>query len=159
MANVVDKRIAQLEFDNGQFEKAAQTSLRTLENLQEALNFDGISSGFGDVESAIQASGGTFSKMSSNLDSLTKKFSAGGIAAATVVSNVATDVYTTVKRLGTNLLKNNLISKAIGQMQSGGMRRAANLEQAKFQLEGLGEAWEDVEPYISKDFPMTFRER
>lgn len=150
MANVVDKRIAQLEFDNGQFEKAAQTSLRTLENLQEALNFDGISSGFSDVESAIQASGGSFTKMSSNLDSITKKFSAGGIAAATVVSNVATDVYNTVKRLGTNLLKNNLISKAIGQMKSGGMSRAANLEQAKFQLEGLGEAWEDVEPYISK---------
>ena len=41
-------------------------------------------------------------------------------------------------------IANNLWSKSIGQIISGGKRRSQNISNAKFQLEGLGVAWEDI---------------
>ena len=67
MSNVIDNRVVEMRFDNGQFEKGVQESLSTLDKLKQALDF----SKFGDVGSKIN-----FNSVSSAITTAGEKFSA-----------------------------------------------------------------------------------
>ena len=66
MSNVIDSRVVEMRFDNGQFEKGVQQSLGTLDKLKQALNFDkfndvGSKLNFGAVHDAVTTAGEKFS--------------------------------------------------------------------------------------------------
>lgn len=64
MSNTIDERVVKMQFDNASFEKNVQTSLGTLANLKNALNF-------GKVD---------FSGLASNIEKITNKVTGmGGI--------------------------------------------------------------------------------
>jgi archaellum component FlaC len=58
----VDKRVVQMEFDNKQFEKDMQATVKSLRNFENNLNsiggsskaFDGITKGLADVKSNVK---------------------------------------------------------------------------------------------------------
>jgi hypothetical protein len=45
MTNSIDTRIVELRFDNAQFERGIQTSLKALETLNKGLKLDGATKG------------------------------------------------------------------------------------------------------------------
>ena len=57
MSQTVEERVArfdaEMNFNNSQFESAAQTSINTLGRLKEALNFKGAEKSFDDVISSF----------------------------------------------------------------------------------------------------------
>ena len=126
MAAEIEQRIVQMKFDNAQFEKGAKQSLATLDKL------DGILDRLG--------SGGGLDHLSSALDKVESRFSNFGIAGMTAIQRITNSVID----LGMNLL-----TAIPNQIISGGTTRALNIEQAKFQLKGLGVAWADVEEAIN----------
>lgn len=67
MSNVIDNRVVEMRFDNGQFEKGVQQSLSTLDKLKQALDF----SKFGDIGSKIN-----FNSVSGAITTAGEKFSA-----------------------------------------------------------------------------------
>ena len=147
MSNTVDEQILKMRFDNEGFESNIKTTLRSLASLSDSLNFDGASKG-------LTALGTTLGKASSSIGSVTdgvagvvQTLGEVTVSAGTwIKKNVVDDLYKQAKKI----LTSNIVSSAINQMKTGGMARAENLENAKFQLEGLKVAWDDVEPYISK---------
>lgn len=103
----IDERIVQMKFDNDQFESGVRTTLQSLDNLKKGLDFSGIENGV----SALQ-----------------KRFSTLGIVGMEVTKRLTNAVIDTGKKL---------VDTTLGQIKSGGMSRALNIEQARFQLQGL----------------------
>lgn len=121
MPSNIEERVVQMRFDNAQFERGAAQSLRTLDKLEGVLDQLGT--------------GGGLEKIGNALDSLERRFSNFGIAGAAAISHITTQVVDLAERLLTAIPK---------QIIQGGTTRATNLEQAKFQIEGLGKSWEEM---------------
>ena len=127
----VDEKVVSLEFDNKQFENAVSQTLQSLENLKSSLNFKGVgqnvASSLGQVQQSVNNV--DFSKISQGIDQLNDRFSTLGIVGATAIAKITN----AAMNFATGTWNNT-----IGQIMSGGRRRAQNLEMANFQLAGLG---------------------
>ena len=137
----VDQRVVEMQFDNAQFEKGVQQSLNTLNNLEKSLQFKNGTDGLGRLQAAVQHF--DFSAMQGSLEALSNRFSTFGIMGMTVVQNLTNQVMGLLGRIPQGF------NAAIGQIKSGGISRAMNLEQARFQLKGLTNDMKLVEEIIS----------
>ena len=137
MSNI-DERIVRMTFDNQMFEKNVATSIKTLNDLKAAMNFDNATASLGNIEKTI--GNVNFSKLEAGIDSITKRFSTLGIAGMTVIQ----DLTRAAERMGMSLY-----NSTIGQIKTGGWNRATNIDKARFAIEGLKMSWDDLEPSIS----------
>lgn len=136
MSKNIDERVVEMRFDNKQFEQGISQSLDSLKKLDKALEFDNVKNSAKELDKLSDSVNKVdFEKMSTQLDALEKRFSAFGIAGMTVVQELTKSLI----NFGKNAWNNT-----IGQIKTGGMKRAMNIENAKFQLEGLKVAWESV---------------
>lgn len=138
MSNTIDNRVVQMEFDNKQFENGAKTTMTTLEKLKQSLNFNSSVNSLSKLESAARTF--TLNGVTNSIDVVCDKFSAMGVVGATVIQNLTNSAMAMARKI-TGLLTTPLIE--------GGKNRALNIEQAKFQLEGLGVAWETIKDDIN----------
>ena len=139
MSNSVDQRIVEMQFDNAQFEKGVQSTMSSLRNLESSLGktyngkrFSGISEtvknlGFDIAEKAV----GSFGNALSGLQGI----------AANVFGGIAEHVNGFVKAFA--LVQGVLNTGLLGYSIAGGIKRATNLNQANFKLEGLLSKYED----------------
>lgn len=138
MSTTVDTNVVQLKFDNKQFEEGCRQSMSTLEKLNQQI--DNTSSGKAFKEIGKAANEIDLSKLGASVDALNKRFSVLGIAGMTAINEITKSVL--------NLSK-NLLTAIPNKIKNGGWTRAMNIENAKFQLEGLGIAWSKVGEQIS----------
>lgn len=134
MSTSVDNRVVRMQFDNAQFEHNAQQSMSTMEKLKSLMNFESSVKGLDKINSASQNM--RFDAIADGVESLTNRFSTLGIVGMTALQNIANSAFNAGKRLITAIPK---------QIMTGGWTRATNIENAKFQLEGLGVAWEKIQ--------------
>lgn len=126
MSKKVDERVVEMRFDNSQFEKNVSTSMSTLDKLKQSLNFDGASKSFENIDRA--ANNVSFDKIASGVEDLKNRFSTMGIVGMRVIENM-TDTMINFAKRGVNFVTNSIVQ--------GGKKRATNLENAHFQLQGL----------------------
>ena len=138
MPNSVDTRVVEMKFDNANFEKNVRQSIKSLEDLDNALQLEDSTKNFTKIEKAANSL--DLSKLENSLASLENRFSTMGIVGATAISELTKSVMNFGKKFYDN---------TIGQIKSGGMARAMNIANAKFQLEGLGVAWDKIEDDIN----------
>lgn len=138
MSTTVDNRVVEMQFNNENFEKNVKTSMNTLEKLKAALKLDGQTKGLNEVSKA--ASKVSFDGMTGGLETVKTKFSALQIVGITTLQEITKAALTAGKNIASNL---------ITPLISGGLNRAMNIEQAKFQLKGLGIAWQDISEDIN----------
>lgn len=146
MSNIIDNRIVKMEFDNAAFEKGIKQTTESLTNLDKTIDraynngrTSKLASIFSNIEKLIP------------VDSIAN--AARGIAdgIGTIFSDTAHHV-STLSKVGIGAIA--AIGAAIkGLTISGGMRRALNIEQAKFQLTGLGVSWDQV--YDDLDYAVS----
>lgn len=157
MSTEVDTRIVEMKFDNKDFEKKSQETLSLLDKLKEKLNFDDTKEKMNAFDtSKIQKELSKIndfdsSKMESVFDKLEYRMSNMGIFAARIVENIADDIYNVVKKAIDGIGK--VVTFAEQGIVQGGYNRAANIQSAKFQLEGLGIKWEEI--YGDIDYAVT----
>lgn len=135
----VDNRVVELEFDNDQFEKGVSTTLNTLDKLKESLSQKFDSSIFSGLNKSIDDI--PMDHLVAGADAVSNRFSSMGIVGATVLSELTKTIMSTGSSLVTNL---------INPIVSGGWNRASNIEQAKFQIEGLGKDWQALSQDITQ---------
>ena len=123
----IDRRVVEMEFDNRQFEAGVRDTLRTLEELKEALKLDGASKGINELESASR--GFSLEHMASGIDHIKNRFDALGAIGFSILQRLTNAAIDLGKRITGTVL---------GPLIEGGRRRALNLEQAHFMFEGLG---------------------
>lgn len=126
MSKTIDEKVVEMKFDNKNFEANVQQSLSTLDKLKAKLNLSGASKGLENVQQS--ASKLSFSNAEASLAALEKRFSTTGIIGMTVIQNLTNSAMNMAKKLS---------SSALDSILGGGKRRATNLENARFQLEGL----------------------
>lgn len=129
MSQTIDDRIVQLEFDNDQFEKNVNESLKTLQQLKSSLDLEGSAKNLTALTDASKKV--DFSHLSESIDSLNEKFSTMRMVGMMALSNIVDGAMNAAKKLG------SFLTAPINQMASGGWARAANLEQANFMMEGF----------------------
>lgn len=135
MSNTIDTNVVQLKFDNKQFEESCKESMSTLEKLKQKINDSSSGNALDGLGKGFNTDGITRS-----LDKINSHFSLLGIAALKVKSSIVDGFLGMAKTLATTVP--NIIKE-------GGWTRAMNIEEAKFQLEGLKVAWKDIEGDIS----------
>lgn len=128
-----ESRVVEIKFDNKEFEKNVQESLRTLDKLNESLEFKNGTKGLENIDSAAKKI--DMRSLGKSVDEVSNKFSALEIMGITALANISNSVV----NAGKNLLKN-----FIDPLVSGGLQRALNMEQANFMFEGLGFTKEQV---------------
>lgn len=147
MSMSVDEKVVSMKFDNKQFEKGVAESMKTIDKLNKSTDLKGAKKGFDELEKS--ASKMDFSKVASNVDSLAKRFSAMGIAGMTVIQDITSGALNMGKKIA------GALAAPLNQIKSGGISRAMNLEQAKFQIEGLGQSWEKLQEDINYGVEST----
>ena len=136
MSSSIDEKVVSLKFDNKQFEKGAAQSIDTLNKLDKATNVKKSAKSLKEVGKAAKKV--DFSHMEKSLSSIEKRFSAFGIAGMTAIQDVTRFAFRGGKQIASYLMK------PIEQIKTGGISRAMNIEQATFQLKGMGLAWKEV---------------
>lgn len=138
----IDNKIVHLGFDNKQFESGVSESMSTLDKLNEKLKFKDADKSLSNLQSSVN--GIDFSALMNGISSLEGKLSSVGIAGMTVVSRITNSIIDAAKQLE---------AATIGQIKSGGWRRATNIANAKFTIEGLKYNWEEVQK--AADYAVT----
>lgn len=126
MSRTIDQKVVEMRFDNAQFEQNVKTSMGTLDNLKKSLNMDGATRGLENVNQAVNNM--SFDRMASGIEALQDRFSTLGIIGMRVIQNL-TDAAMSFVNKGLNFVTEGIVQ--------GGIRRAMNLENAHFQLQGL----------------------
>lgn len=134
MSKTIEERVLEMRFENNQFEQGIRESTKSLEMLRQALRFDDAANSLANIEGSVR--GVDFSSMARNLDTVAHRFSTLGIIGDQVIRKITNGVIGLAGKIGT-LIK------------QGGLTRAMNIEQAKFQLSGLGVAWDDISESIN----------
>lgn len=133
-----DDRIVRLGFDNAKFERGASQSISTLDKLNEKLKLKGAEEGNKNLQRSIDSV--DFSSMQKGIEAIERRFSTMGIVGMNVINKITDGITSSVAKLE---------QATIGQIKSGGWSRAMNIANAKFQIEGLGFQWEQVEKAVS----------
>ena len=133
MSTTIDNRVVEMQFNNSDFEKNVRTSLSTLNNLNTSLNdlgsvnsLKGLGKSFNDID---------LSGLETSINTVNDRFSTMGIIGMTALMAITNAAI----RAGSQL-----ISSVIGPIKNGGFNRALNLENAKFQLQGILKSSEAV---------------
>lgn len=137
----IDERIVKMEFQGEQFNKKASEATTILDKLKSAL--DSLSQGKtaqGVSQINQQLQNADFSAMSNGIAALQDRFSTLGIVGMRVIQRLTDSAMNFASRI---------MGFVTSGIVSGGISRAMNIEQAKFQLEGLGVAWSDIEDDIN----------
>lgn len=126
----VDSRILSLEFNNKEFQRAVEETLNSLKVLDETLNKVNRSGSLRGLSDSVNNIG--IDEISSGIDAIKNRFSTFGIVGMTIIQRLTNAGINFVSKMGAGL------NTVTNQIKEGGYRRAANLEQANFLLEGLG---------------------
>ena len=86
MGREVDDRVVQMQFDNSQFERETKRSLNTIERLKASLNFDKAGESLSGLTTT--ASKLDLTPVSDGVDTISMRFKALDVVAATVISNI-----------------------------------------------------------------------
>ena len=137
MTQVIDGKVVEMKFDNSDFERNVSQSMSTLEKLKQALHFDGGQSlqEIGRAAKSFDLSGVGYA-----VEEVQARFSAMQVVGMTALSELTKAAI----HFGVNV-----VSSVINPIKQGGMNRALNIEQARFQLDGLGIAWEKISEDIN----------
>lgn len=140
MSRDIEQRVVQMEFENESFEKKAAQSTKTLEKLDEKLQFKNGTKSFDDVEKAAEKT--NFKSLIAAADTVTNKLSNLGIVGVTALTNLTNKAVDAGSRLVKSLTidqitegwnKMDQITKATGTLISQGY----DMSEVESQLDRL----------------------
>ena len=136
MSKSVDQRIVEMKFENGKFKNDIKETINSLEKLKKETDFSGLQDSAKNFD---------LSKIKTEVKSLNLTFK--DVFKLDVFKRLADGVIDTFSNVFHVIP--NLWNKTLNQIKTGGWTRATNIDQATFQLKGLGIAIEDVNEQIN----------
>jgi tape measure domain-containing protein len=86
MTNSIDTRIVELRFDNAQFERGIQTSLKALETLNKGLKLDGATKGLDHLSQT--ASRFSLGNLAAGVSSIASRFTTMGVVGTAALASI-----------------------------------------------------------------------
>ena len=147
----IDELVLSLKFDNSKFKSAAQDTLGMLDRLKSSLKIGGVQDAFkgsalGAEDLGRAVKNVDMSKLAGDVSNISSKFSILGVAGATAISKLTSSAMS---------LGSKLTSAITQPLIQGGLKRAENIEQARFMLQGLGADVKAVEEAAMKSVDGT----
>lgn len=137
MSKSVDQRIVEMKFENGKFKNDIKETINSLEKLKKETDFSGLQ------DSAKQFD---LSPVKKEVESL--KFSFKDIFKLTVFSEISNSIVGTFESAFNKIPQ--LFDKTLNIIKTKGWNRAANLENAQFQLDGQAQGlWLKVQGQLN----------
>lgn len=140
MSKTVDERIVQMQFQNSSFEKNIQTSMASINKLNESLNLTGASKGLESVSSA--AKNLDMSGVSESVGILGSKFSALEVIGVTALANITNSAINAGKRIASAL--------TIDPIKAGFGEYELKMDSIKTIMASTGEELETVKGYLEE---------
>lgn len=140
MSREVDQRVVEMRFDNAQFEKNTRESIKTLDRLQEKLQFKDVDKGFENIEKAQRNV--NFDEMEGALDTLKVKFNALDVMAVAALTNITNKIVDTGERLVKSL--------SVDQVASGWNKYTEKISNVQTIMNATGESIDNVNGYLNK---------
>ena len=140
MSNTVDNRVVQLEMENGSFEKNANQSIKTLNKLDNALEFKNGKRSFSEVEEAAAKCG--FKPMLSAADSVITKFSAIEVAGIAALANLTNKAVNAGVRIAKSL--------SIDQITTGFSKYEQKTANVQTLINSTGKSIDEVNGYLDR---------
>lgn len=140
MSMSVDERVVRMEFQNGQFEKAAKESMQTLQQLNSNLKFDGAAKGFKDLE--VAATNCDLSSIASAVEDLSNRFSTLGVMGMSVLQNLTNQAVEAGKRM--------LASVTTDQISAGWQKYESQTASVQTLMNSTGKSMEEIQGYLDK---------
>lgn len=137
----VDERVVQMKFDNAQFEAGVQQTLQSLNKLNKSIDENTKANNgksLTGLTNAVNKMSTNFNQVDKVADVVTKKFSVLGTIGDQILRRIGDGAVNTAKKLV------NMVNSPLEQIKSGGWSRASNIDNARFQLNGLKIAWDSV---------------
>jgi len=141
MPNSIDERVVQMTFDNKQFEQGVSTSLKTLDDLKKALNFDEVENSLKNIEEAFN--GVDFSGLENSIDAIAAKFSPLGVLAVTVMQRISNAAIDAGKKVADAFL-------GISEMSAGQSKYETQTKAVQTITNATGKTVEEVEEVLKK---------
>lgn len=126
MSRSIDERVVEMRFDNDQFERGASESMNTLQRLKTLIDNTTSGESFESLEQAANSI--DFAQLEENVQRLSDRFSTFGIVGMRIIENITDAIMGPVGR-AFSFLSDSIIS--------GGLRRAQNIENARFTMQAL----------------------
>lgn len=126
MSRSIDERVVEMRFDNDQFERGASESMNTLQRLKNLIDHTTSGESFEGLEQAANSI--DFAQLEENVQRLSDRFSTFGIVGMRIIENITDAIMGPVGR-AFSFLSDSIIS--------GGLRRAQNIENARFTMQAL----------------------
>lgn len=124
----IEERVLSMKFDNKQFSVAAENTMDTLDGLKDKLNFKDVNTkSLQPLQDSVNNFDG--SGMSRAVESVRSSFGALDVVGMSVINRLTNGALDMGKRM---------VSAITDPIIQGGRRRAENIEQAEFMIEGLG---------------------
>ena len=114
MSTTIDERVVEMRFDNKDFEKNVQTSLKTIDDLKKHLNFDDSTKSVQNLQDSLRHF--SIDDIGNALDDLNSKISAGGAMAFGVIQQIGASLVNNVLKV-LEQIKGQLHLEDIDQMQ------------------------------------------
>lgn len=114
MARPIDEKIVRMTLDNARFKDNVKETLQSFAAINDATR---------------NASSMDLSTIANGISAIERRFSATGVVVASIIKSI------TDSAIG---MGKNLYAAMVDPIVEGGKKRALNIEQAKFQFEGLG---------------------
>ncbi len=140
MSREVDQRVVEMRFDNAQFEKNTRESIKTLDRLQDKLQFKDVDKGFENIEKAQRNV--SFDEMEGALDTLKVKFNALDVMAVAALTNITNKIVNTGERLVKSL--------SVDQVASGWNKYTEKTSNVQTIMNATGESIDNVNGYLNK---------
>lgn len=140
MSREVDQRVVEMRFDNAQFEKNTSESMKTLDRLQDKLQFKDVDKGFENIEKAQRNV--NFDEMEGALDTLKVKFNALDVMAVAALTNITNKIVDTGERLVKSL--------SVDQVASGWNKYIEKTSNVQTIMNATGESIDNVNGYLNK---------
>ena len=140
MSKVIDERVVEMMFDNSRFEKNVQTSLSTINKLEQSLKMNGASKGLESINEA--AKNCNMSPLTRTVESLQLKFSALEVIAVTALANITNSIINTGKSLVNSL--------AIEPITQGFEEYELKMGSIQTMMMSTGATLEEVNGYLNE---------
>lgn len=142
MSDTIDQRVVEMQLDNSNFEKNAQTSMDTTEKLKKSLDFNGTANSLNEVGKA--ASNLNFSGVASAVDSINNKMSLLGVFSKRIMENVADGAFQMGKSLLTSISGINDASAGLEKFGQKSSAVGTMMIATGKSIDEVGEVLEDL---------------
>ena len=140
MSTTIDQQVVQMTFDNSHFEKNVGQTMSTLDKLKAKLHLPGAKKGLEEVSTAAKKV--DMKQLSTNVESVSSKFSAMEVIGVTALANITNSAVNAGKQLVKSL--------SIDQLTAGWSKYEQKTANVQTIMNATGKTVEEVNGYLEK---------